>query len=504
MLVYLYMYGNFPILDPKCVYILGCGIWDINQGIVATMWWRIVALLELWLCDIWVNLSFLFSVPLAIHAFHGYFFSHEKVYTLVRYSSFSQTEYFGSSTLSSICQCIKLLISSLDNMLVGTERTVFCASFKMRHFVRVASVILVILANAGVQTNRLVHLQLFRIERGLRSTSGIVMTTELQSVSACVLFGSSLEKCHAVNYDTSMLLCEVISTHGSLLEMQNNSSSVFAAINNTNDILDTGVGSICVQGPVQWKEQAILDYIALENVVHCDEASGRSCVCKVTIGDNEIPGVVDNDRRCHFVYKDLTGKSSLYRTLTMDPESGLAAAWVSYRIGDDVPGAAFIGGHLSPGTPLYVCRAPVNGVQYAGYYNPNTGLAYVHSDSVHYPTVVDLLFFSPSGPTFVGPTVDWPCPRYHVQIASHSYDYIEHYGRKRIPSWAVTSGNQYAVGESGPTFIKPDQRNPWIKDQLWNDLLSTILHLQLPNFVSCGRDKPSHMTQNLVTVGVKL
>ena len=58
--------------------------------------------------------------------------------------------------------------------------------------------------------------------------------------------------------------------------------------------------------------------------------------------------------------------------------------------------------------------------------------------------------------------------------------------------------------KSGPTFIKPDQRNPWIKDQLWNDLLSTILHLQLPNFVSCGRDKPSHMTQNLVTVGVKL
>ena len=56
----------------------------------------------------------------------------------------------------------------------------------------------------------------------------------------------------------------------------------------------------------------------------------------------------------------------------------------------------------------------------------------------------------------------------------------------------------------GPTFIKPDQRNPWIKDQLWNDLLSTILHLQLPNFVSCGRDKPSHMTQNLVTVGFYL
>ena len=56
----------------------------------------------------------------------------------------------------------------------------------------------------------------------------------------------------------------------------------------------------------------------------------------------------------------------------------------------------------------------------------------------------------------------------------------------------------------GSAFIKQDQRNPWIKDQLGNALLSTIFYLQLPNFVSCGRDKPSHMTQNLVTVGVKL
>ena len=56
----------------------------------------------------------------------------------------------------------------------------------------------------------------------------------------------------------------------------------------------------------------------------------------------------------------------------------------------------------------------------------------------------------------------------------------------------------------GPTFIKPDQRNPWIKDQIKITLLPTISHLLLLNFVSCGRDKPSHMTQNLVTVGAKL
>ena len=53
----------------------------------------------------------------------------------------------------------------------------------------------------------------------------------------------------------------------------------------------------------------------------------------------------------------------------------------------------------------------------------------------------------------------------------------------------------------GPTFIKPDQLDPWIKDQMKITLLSTVSPLQLPNFVSCGRDKPSHMKQNLVTVG---
>ena len=59
-------------------------------------------------------------------------------------------------------------------------------------------------------------------------------------------------------------------------------------------------------------------------------------------------------------------------------------------------------------------------------------------------------------------------------------------------------------GAAGPTFIKPDQLDPWIKDQIKITLLPTISHLLLPNFVSCGRACPSHMTQNLVTVGAKL
>ena len=57
---------------------------------------------------------------------------------------------------------------------------------------------------------------------------------------------------------------------------------------------------------------------------------------------------------------------------------------------------------------------------------------------------------------------------------------------------------------AGPTFIKADQLDPWIKDQIKITLLPTISHLLLPNFVSCGRACPSHMTQNLVTVGAKL
>ena len=59
-------------------------------------------------------------------------------------------------------------------------------------------------------------------------------------------------------------------------------------------------------------------------------------------------------------------------------------------------------------------------------------------------------------------------------------------------------------GLPGSAFIKPDQLDAGNKDQIRITLLPTISHLQLLNFVSCGRACPSHMTQNLVTVGAKL
>ena len=76
-----------------------------------------------------------------------------------------------------------------------------------------------------------------------------------------------------------------------------------------------------------------------------------------------------------------------------------------------------------------------------------------------------------------------------------------HYYRYSIKEWFQITLSGYCPGSA---FIKPDQRNPWIKDQIKITLLPTISHLLLPNFVSCGRACPSHMTQNLVTVGAKL
>ena len=330
-----------------------------------------------------------------------------------------------------------------------------CATFGMWQIVAVSFMVITIHANDADQNDGFVRLKMSRVERGFRSTSGVVSTIVLHSVSACILYGTSIETCHAVNYDTSSGLCEVLSQHGSLLEMKHDVNYIFAAINNTHDLLQTGVQSNCSQGPVQWKEQATWRYIALDKAVYSDEDTQTNYVCKATVGDNELPGVQDNRNYCNFVFKDLIGFTGLYRTLVVDAESGLTSTWKIFNIGEDVPRGAFVGGHLSAGTPLYVTRAAVNGVHYTGYYNPDTALAYIHNGSVLYPTIVDLLIFSPSGPTTAGPTVDWPCPRYHVQFASTDYEYIEHYGPNTIPTGAVISGNDQAVAETAGAFNTP-------------------------------------------------
>ena len=293
--------------------------------------------------------------------------------------------------------------------------------------------------------------------------------------------------------------------------MQNSDAYVFASINNTNDFLDTGVQNTCTRGPVQWKEQARRDYIALEYVVHAEDSTEWNYVCKATVGDNEIPGVVDSSRECKFVYKNVASFAELYRTLTVAVDTGsVTANWVTYTTGDEVPDEAFVGGHLSQVTPLYVCRASVNGVQYIGHYNPKTGLAYIHSGSVQYPVTVSLLTFSPNGPTSAGPTADWPCPRYHVQITPPEYEYIEHYGYDTIPSWAVTSGSNYAVAELDGAFSAPgkfsDSNDKFYTvygstegAQPWGRLLKTSLSFRWEPFLA-GSDVPRNAFLGTYTI----
>ena len=78
------------------------------------------------------------------------------------------------------------------------------------------------------------------------------------------------------------------------------------------------------------------------------------------------------------------------------------------------------------------------------------------------------------------------------------------YNVENLRALTFKSSKAFLKLTPGSAFIKRDQPDPWIKDQIKTILLSTISPLQLPNFVSCGRDKPSHMTQSLVTVGTKL
>ena len=56
----------------------------------------------------------------------------------------------------------------------------------------------------------------------------------------------------------------------------------------------------------------------------------------------------------------------------------------------------------------------------------------------------------------------------------------------------------------GLNFIKQDQLDSWIEDQIEKALVTAILPAQLQNFVSSGRDKPTHQTQNIIPVRTEL
>ena len=98
--------------------------------------------------------------------------------------------------------------------------------------------------------------------------------------------------------------------------------------------------------------------------------------------------------------------------------------------------------------------------------------------------------------------------QYRVLVHRVHYDVTVMFNRKVLLScqlctkWRLSMDTLSVL--PGSAFIKPDQLDPGIKDQIKITLLPTISHLQLLNFVSCERACPSHMTQKLVTVGAKL
>ena len=48
----------------------------------------------------------------------------------------------------------------------------------------------------------------------------------------------------------------------------------------------------------------------------------------------------------------------------------------------------------------------------------------------------------------------------------------------------------HVIQMRSPTFIKPDEINPWIKDQIWKAQLPTISAPTVTNFMTCGWDEP--------------
>ena len=88
--------------------------------------------------------------------------------------------------------------------------------------------------------------------------------------------------------------------------------------------------------------------------------------------------------------------------------------------------------------------------------------------------------------------------------SSQKYDFISVTKTTIQRKGIIMSTHLAHSGNPALTFIKQHQLDPSVKDQIKITLLSTISPLQLPNFVLCGRYKPSHMTQNFITVRAQL
>ena len=417
------------------------------------------------------------------HCFHAFWVKHPGVHSIFTC--------FASNKLSVVI--MNPLSTSFTSVLPTRMNMQLLTGFLALTFMQIIST-----SEAGS-----VQLQMSRVTHGLKSTSGVIKTIQANSVYACALVGSSFADCHAINYHTVDQTCEIISSHDAALQIQIDGNNIFAAFNNTYDQQQTGVERECAVGPVQWKNQYKSGYVVYPNLV-CSNGE-ENCVCKVTVGDNEVPGVLISTKQCLYVYKGQSSFAALYRTLHVDEQSQLTASWVSYTAGIDVPERSFIGGHSAQDTPFYVCRAQIGNAYYTGYYDPTTGTSNINYHFLlpaTHPTSIELLVFNPDGPVSSGPIIGYPCPRYQVRQVSTGYELKEHWSKDPLPAGYISEHafNWIVLGVTWAVSDVIAQFNSVLKaywmgygelrgGQLWGQMLLPSLPYEFVPF-QVGSDVP--------------
>ena len=198
------------------------------------------------------------------------------------------------------------------------------------------------------------------------------------------------------------------------------------------------------------------------------------------------------------MHKNYVGIAVIYTVLTFDAVAILQIEWMGYNVDESLPPGAFIGGRKADGTLLYICRALWNGVYYIGYYDP----CYASSSvaSVGHPAQVELMVFTPNGPSVAGPTVDLACLHFHVIQAHREVDWVEHRGSKPMPTGVVLSNSYTAVAEASGTistvakFIDKGNRICMAYGittgcQIWGHVMLTSLFYQREQF-QAGSEVP--------------
>ena len=147
------------------------------------------------------------------------------------------------------------------------------------------------------------------------------------------------------------------------------------------------VKQTCKSIGIQWEETWAWSYVAPNNPVYADYMTKNRYVCKATVEDNELPGVVHiSQKKCKFVVHGKISFAEICLVLVLDPATDNSATWLTYDVGNILPRGAFVGGQTGEGILLFVCRALISGIYYSGCYDPNSRQASINSGSLQYPS----------------------------------------------------------------------------------------------------------------------